>query len=182
MPASCLGTARSCSCAPVLRVKPFRLIRLRKDASANPLVSHGSKANDLNCPGITRLQKNGGGRGRADYRCPAIPMSAPSNIDPQATNLCSSLSPLTSTLMKTAPLSGLASTLTVFRGRISFSINTYKKVGGYPPPTSGPGVLVSGGRSFTSSPSCITFVSPRVVACAARAFWLHSPRSRRNIP
>jgi hypothetical protein len=41
----------------------FRLTRFRKNASANPLLSHGSKTKDLKRPRIIRLQKKGGGRG-----------------------------------------------------------------------------------------------------------------------
>ncbi len=56
--------------------KAFRLIRLRKNESANHFVSHGSKTKDLKPHRITRLQKKGGGGLiplDAGLQSPAIP-------------------------------------------------------------------------------------------------------------
>src|SRR6266852_4858801 len=43
--------------------KPFRFTHFRKNASANPLVSHTFKTKDLKCPVFTHFQKSGRGRG-----------------------------------------------------------------------------------------------------------------------
>src|SRR5713226_10066544 len=80
----------------------FRFTHFRKNASANPLESHTFKTKDLKPFRFTHFQKKGRGW---------VPFS---NIQPQTSNLCSSLSPL-------------ASTLTRFTLVNSFTSNTYEK-------------------------------------------------------
>src|SRR5947209_1887255 len=61
MPASRFGTPRSYPCAPTFSPNSFRLIQFRKNASANPLVSHSFKTKDLKPFRFTHFQKKGGG-------------------------------------------------------------------------------------------------------------------------
>src|SRR2546422_11534377 len=102
MPASRFGTPRSYPCAPTFSPNSFRLIQFRKNASANPLVSHTFKTKDLKPFRFTHFQKKGGGRGVL------------SNLQPHTSNLRSSLSPL-------------ISALTSKRASKSFTSNTYEK-------------------------------------------------------
>src|SRR5216684_7889248 len=85
--------------------KPFRFTHFRKNAFATPLVSHTFKTKDLKPFRFTHFQKKGRGW---------VPLS---NIQPQTSNLCSSLTPLDSAL-------------TSKRAAKSFTSNTYKKQGG----------------------------------------------------
>src|SRR5260370_22952202 len=100
MPASRFGTPRKYPCASTLRSNSFSFTHFRKNASATPLVSHTFKTKDLKPFRFIHFQKNGRGR------------VLPSNIQPQTSNLRSSLNPLTSTLTKNASASPVASTLT----------------------------------------------------------------------
>jgi len=84
------------------RTNSFRLIQFRKNASVSPLVSHSFKTKDLKPFRFTHFQKKGGGW---------VPLS---NIQPQTSNLCSSLTPLDSALTS-KPASK------------SFTSNTYEK-------------------------------------------------------
>ncbi len=93
--------------------KPFRFTHFRKNASATPLVSHSFKTKDLKPFRFTHFQKKGG--------------SLFPNIQPQTSNLRSSLNPLTSTLTKNASASPLDSALTSKRASNSFTSNTYEK-------------------------------------------------------
>src|SRR5229473_6860957 len=86
----------------LFRTNSFRLIQFRKNASANRLVSHTFKTKDLKPFRFTHFQKKGGGW---------VPLS---NVQPQTSNLCPSLSPLDSAL-------------TSKRAAKSFTSNTYKK-------------------------------------------------------
>ena len=95
--------------------KPFRFTHFRKNASVTPLVSHTFKTKDLKPFRFTHFQKNG--RGRAPL----------SNIQPQTSNLRSSLNPSTSTLTKNASATPLDSALTSKRASNSFTSNTYEK-------------------------------------------------------
>src|SRR5712692_1186839 len=58
----------------------FRFTHFRKNASANPLVSHTFKTKDLKCPRIIHFQKSGRG-GTPVFRSAAI-----SGSDHQSTN------------------------------------------------------------------------------------------------
>src|SRR5712692_2829634 len=80
----------------------FSFTHFRKNASATPLVSHTFKTKDLKPFRFTHLQKKGGGW---------VPLS---NIQPQISNLCPSLTPLDSAL-------------TSKRAAKSFTCNTYEK-------------------------------------------------------
>src|SRR5712691_7436033 len=86
----------------LFRTNSFRLTQFRKNASANPLVSHTFKTKDLKPFRFTHFQKKGGG---------LVPLS---NIQPQTSNLCPSLTPLDSAL-------------TSKRVSKSFTSNTYEK-------------------------------------------------------
>src|SRR5712692_7062906 len=88
MPASRFETPRKYPCASTLRSNSFIFTHFRKNASATSLVSHTFKRKDLKPFRFTHFQKNGRGR------------VLPSNIQPQTSNLRSSLNPLTSTLTK----------------------------------------------------------------------------------
>src|SRR2546425_12276082 len=82
--------------------KLFSFTHFRKNASATPLVSHTFKTNDLKPFRFTHLQKKGGGW---------VPLS---NIQPQTSNFCPSVSPLDSALTSKRPAK-------------SFTCNTYEK-------------------------------------------------------
>src|SRR5260370_26022458 len=70
----------------LFRTNSFRLIQFCKNASVSPLVSHSFKTKDLKPFRFTHFQKKGGGW---------VPLS---NLQPQTSNLCSSLTPLDSAL------------------------------------------------------------------------------------
>src|SRR5713226_9429928 len=91
----------------------FRFTHFRKNASANPLVSHTFKTKDLKPFRFTHFQKKGWGRGPG-HRCPARKRGVLSHLQPHTSNLCSSLSPLDSAL-------------TSKRAAKSFTSNTYEK-------------------------------------------------------
>src|SRR2546428_12693011 len=61
MPASRFGTPRSYACAPTFSPNSFRLTYFRKNASANPLVSHSFKTKDLKPFRFIHFQKKGWG-------------------------------------------------------------------------------------------------------------------------
>src|SRR5713101_3904992 len=82
--------------------KLFSFTHFRKNASVTPLVSHTFKTKDLKPFRFTHFQKKGGGW---------VPLS---NIQPQISNLCPSLTPLDSAL-------------TSKRVSKSFTCNTYEK-------------------------------------------------------
>src|SRR5713101_4050162 len=90
---------------PHIAPKLFRFTYFPKNTSATSLESHTFKTKDLKPFRFTHFQKKGRGR---------VPLS---NIQPQTSNLCSSLSPLYSALTRFALLN-------------SFRICTYKKGGG----------------------------------------------------
>src|SRR2546422_11578279 len=60
MPASRFGTPRKYPCASTLRSNSFSFTHFRKNATANPLVSHTFKTKDLKPFRITHFQKKGG--------------------------------------------------------------------------------------------------------------------------
>src|SRR2546428_1762420 len=95
--------------------KLFRFTHFTKNASATPLVSHTFKTKDLKPFRFTHFQKKGGGR------------VLPSTIQPQTSNLRSSLNPSTSIFTKNASASPLDSALTSKRASNSFTSNTYEK-------------------------------------------------------
>src|SRR2546426_12543810 len=82
--------------------KLFSFKHFCKNASATPLVSYTFKTKDLKPFRFTHFQKKGGGW---------VPLS---NLQPQTSNLCPSLSPLDSAL-------------TSKRAAKSFTSNTYEK-------------------------------------------------------
>src|SRR6266581_1199173 len=90
MPASRFGTPRKYPCASTLRSNSFSFTHFRKNASANPLVSHTFKTKDLKPFRFTHFQKNGGGRCAVCesrfHREGAVRVSL-SNIQPQTSNL-----------------------------------------------------------------------------------------------
>ena len=95
----------------LFRANSFRLIQFRKNASANPLVSHSFKTKDLKPFRFTHFQKKGGGPFR-------IHQSSVTNHE-------------------SLPVSPLDSALTSKRASKSFTSNTYEKhtqgEGGAPP-------------------------------------------------
>src|SRR5712664_566126 len=131
--------------------KVFNFTHFRKNASANPLVSHTFKTKDLKPFRFTHLQKSGGGSlRRATVVIPSEPeilagdegSQRSERREPQSANhrspvypdvgrttnhesLC--LSPLTSTLTNFASASPLDSALTSKRPSKSFRSNTYEK-------------------------------------------------------
>jgi len=93
-------------------VNSFRLIHFRKNASANPLVSHTFKTKDLKPFRFIHFQKKGGWLGPG-HRCPARKRGVRvSDFQLLTSDLRSSLTPLTSTLTKNASATPLTSTLT----------------------------------------------------------------------
>src|SRR5712692_5896830 len=127
----------------LFRTNSFRFTHFRKNASANPLESHTFKTKDLKPFRFTHFQKKGRGW---------VPFS---NIQPQTSNLCSSLSPL-------------ASALTSKRASKSFTSNTYEKH------TGGGG----GRRLFFRSPDSIGRVYYRI----SRFEFRFLPRTKLRYP
>src|SRR5713226_7150459 len=65
----------------LFRTNSFRLIHFRKNASANPLVSHTFKTKDLKPFRFTHFQKKGGGRGASiSLSKVAFPVCRPSAV------------------------------------------------------------------------------------------------------
>ncbi len=132
-------------------VNSFRLIHFRKNASANPLVSHTFKTKDLKPFRFIHFQKKGRGSPHPANAVipsePAIlagdegpqcsegrePQSAnhESPVYPEARRVTNHeslpLSALTSTLTNFSSATPLTSTLTKTKDLKSFNINTYKK-------------------------------------------------------
>ncbi len=119
MIASRLRTAPSYSFAPISSANSFRLIRFRKNASANPLLSHGYKK------GV-----GGGGGGPARGSRPQVP----GQKEGARREFDAALPFLPSTVDRQLfLLSPLSSTLTQEWHQKPFRINTYEKeVGGTP--------------------------------------------------
>src|SRR5712692_10794134 len=125
-------------------VNSFRLIHFRKNAPANPLVSHTFKTKDLKPSRFIHFQKKGRG---SPHPANAVIPSEPAILagdegpqrsegrEPQSANHESPvanheslpLSALTSTLTNFASATPLTSALTKTKDLKSFIINTYKK-------------------------------------------------------
>src|SRR6266446_3816482 len=128
----------------LFRTNSFRLIQFRKNASVSPLESHTFKTIDLKLFRFIHFKKKGRGW---------VPLSY---IQSQTSKLCSSLTPLTSTLTRIVLLSPLDSALTSKRAAKSFTSNTYEKH------TQGEGVLPS--LASSASLARVTSHESRVTA------------------
>jgi hypothetical protein len=95
----------------------------------------------------------------------AVSKKGSSNVQPLTSNLRFRLSPLTSTLTKSASVSALTSTLTKTKDLKSFNINTYKKAVGGPlfgRLSSRPGICPDQARGERRDPSVMLTVRTRL--------------------